>query len=701
MEETDPDVCIFDAAKVAKWQAAGTLQIVRQDKENGKFAIIKMFRLEGQLLAVGGSKNQHVVVSEETIGEVIEDRENRCLLSQIFFRIKEQWESLAGLFDAFPDYSLVGELCDGLHFVPIDNDIPEIKWFGLFGAGGVAMDPRLALGAVVDAGLPAVRYELLDARRGIEEVIREGRAGNGEGNVLYFRDEATGEVVLAKNKAAAYIVKRMARAILKAGGYSGLLFRLPKRIAEAAEYHQLCTSAAVRLCHQLFGLSEWMLLNRIPTTSMDINDTDRNGNVGPQGFASVWREYVASGAGQEMEVTPEDIGGAFDPDAFFKATRRSPQPLVGLTGAPKHVVFFQGVQGSGKSSLGAVLAKELASQGAKAAVLEQDQFGGHSPSCRSALEHMLKFSDLRVVLVTRCNANPKHYSAYVDIAHRCGARVSFLTPSQPPHDVALASALAGIAERSSSAPPGLLRLGPSLLPRDEVHRIVSMTLADFCPHPQGQIYNPLNTSSGALSRLPSPLPQPCGGPRAAWLYVEQHGAALRALRRPLEDIARELLPMVLEPPPEALVRPSLDTCTLVAFYPESAAAAAALAEVAQQHNPAAARDELHLTQLVITPDRKKRQEFLGGLRGVPTRMGERLSVRVSALVTRLEDGHMSFRVEVPEGTWIQSGRPHITVYVPSGHIAKESNFYVHKADNTVDTKELHPPLEIGMVCWWT
>jgi hypothetical protein len=210
------------------------------------------------------------VVSTETIGEVIADTANRLLLSQIFACVRDQWDRLLSLFKLLPaDVSLVGELCDGMHFVPIEGD-PYVVWFGAFGRGGLSMDPLGAVAAIRDAGLPSVEVEEVDPKREIREIVREARRGEGEGYVMYFSDSATGQVVLAKNKTSAYILKRMAREILKTVGYD-LYGRLPARIAEAREYHQLNTAAATRICLQLFAFSEWMMSRKIPVSSLDFN----------------------------------------------------------------------------------------------------------------------------------------------------------------------------------------------------------------------------------------------------------------------------------------------------------------------------------------------------------------------------------------------------------------------------------------------
>eukprot|EP00951_Prasinocladus_malaysianus_P037984 scaffold412473_cov50-Prasinocladus_malaysianus.AAC.1 len=79
------------------------------------------------------------------------------------------------------------------------------------------MDPLIALPELSSTSLPTVHSEELPPDSDIGAVIREARCGPGEGYVLYFRNTKTGDALLAKNKAAVYIVKRMAREALMSG----------------------------------------------------------------------------------------------------------------------------------------------------------------------------------------------------------------------------------------------------------------------------------------------------------------------------------------------------------------------------------------------------------------------------------------------------------------------------------------------------
>jgi hypothetical protein len=216
--DTDEDAQIFNRGQVEAWQAAGELAIVREDKENGKFAVLKMFKHRGQLLAVGGSKTQHVIVSPDCIDAIIADAKSRPLLSQIFAEVKQQWEALSALADVRAGATVVGELCDGLHFVPLETERPQVKWFGLF-ERGLALSPVASLELLYSLGLPAVSYSLLDPTTDLNLTIQAARCGTGEGYVMYFTNTRTGEVVLAKNKTAVYIVKRMTREMLRSFGW--------------------------------------------------------------------------------------------------------------------------------------------------------------------------------------------------------------------------------------------------------------------------------------------------------------------------------------------------------------------------------------------------------------------------------------------------------------------------------------------------
>ena len=70
-------------------------------------------------------------------------------------------------------------------------------------------------------------------------------------------------------------------------------------------------------------------------------------------------------------------------------------------------------------------------------------------------------------------------------------------------------------------------------------------------------------------------------------------------------------------------------------------------------------------------------------------------MQATHLITRLSDGHMAFRVKVPESLSVYTGNLHITEFVPEGKKAMESNSYVNSNDGeVVKAEKLDKPIDI-------
>jgi hypothetical protein len=107
--------------------------------------------------------------------------------------------------------------------------------------------------------------------------------------------------------------------------------RLPKRIIETAAYHQLSTTAAVRLCGSMFGLMEWMMAAKVPVSAIAYyGGGDQVPNPEQRGFANVWRRYQAETREQVpdlSQLTLQDVSGAFDANEFMQQIKARPQQV--------------------------------------------------------------------------------------------------------------------------------------------------------------------------------------------------------------------------------------------------------------------------------------------------------------------------------------------------------------------------------------
>ena len=93
-------------------------------------------------MIICGSKNYHILFEIKDIDENISNNKNNNIMYSILCDIKNNLPNLEKIREKFNEgYSLVGELCDGQHFVAGDN---TISWFGLF-KNGIPMETVEAL----------------------------------------------------------------------------------------------------------------------------------------------------------------------------------------------------------------------------------------------------------------------------------------------------------------------------------------------------------------------------------------------------------------------------------------------------------------------------------------------------------------------------------------------------------------------------
>jgi len=438
---------IYDHNKIIGWAGGKVLEIIETEKANGKFAICKIIFDGEQKLLLAGSKNNHLVINWEQIDQTIEKEKSNDIIVGILSDIKTHWdklnsEELLSLFST--GYSLAGELCDGQHFTPGDN---TISWFGFF-KSGQALDTIKSLELLNTLGLKTVEFtKVFDSSmevNKIDSVFLASRCKNTEGSVLRCVNTKSGETVLVKTKSVSYIVKRFMRQVILRG-YKDIE-RIKTRFIQAQKYHGLNTKASIRVTNQLIQFGFWMMGKKYPCTVLGVTKVMSVKGQLSNGFNKYWTEWMESTGNSDIIIGLEDFGDFSEQEYLASTPLYKPRAWSN----PAVVIFFQGLQGSGKSTVGAEICSELLKAGKSAQYIEQDDYWGDTLACQGALHHAIgSESGPDVILVTRCNANQSQYKRYLDISSKLPCVVSFVSPNNF-GPLYLMVSLAGIINRSNS-----------------------------------------------------------------------------------------------------------------------------------------------------------------------------------------------------------------------------------------------------------
>lgn len=462
---------IYDHNKIITWANSECLEIVETEKANGKFTICKIIFDNEQKILIIGSKNNHFVLTYEQIDDTIELEKSNDVIVGILTDIKKNWDNLNSkeILDLFSTgYSLAGELCDGQHFTPGDN---TISWFGFF-KSGQAFDTIKSLGLLNSVGLKTVEYgKVYDNSMNVQKldsVYLASRCKDTEGSVLRCSNIKTGETILVKTKSVKYIVKRFMRQVILRGYKE--IDRIRSRFIQAQKYHGLGTSACIRITNQLIKFAFWMMDKKYPCAVLGFTKVVSVKGQLSNGFNTYWTEWIESTGHPDIIISLEDFG-VFSESEYLEGTE-----LYHLRpfSKPAIVVFFQGLQGSGKSTVGAEICNQLTQSGISAQYIEQDEFWGDTLACQGALHHAISSeSGPQVILVTRCNANITQYKRYIDVAQKLPSIISFVSPNNF-GPLYLMISLAGIINRSNSGDK--LMIGRFEYPFSEV---INFTVKNF------------------------------------------------------------------------------------------------------------------------------------------------------------------------------------------------------------------------------
>lgn len=478
--EDDQDIiedsnAIYDHNKIIKWSNAHILEIIETEKANGKFVIFRAAMFEGKIHLHVGSKNKHLFFPVDQLDFCIVSPDSGDIVSAILQDVKKNLHLLTDerLMNKFSqNYSLCGELCDGQHFMPGDN---TVSWFGLF-KSGKSMDTSECFEFIKSLGIQTVQWSLVYEKgsnpEDLEKVFLLSRCKLNEGSVLRCRNTNTNEIILVKTKSVSYITKRfMRQSILK--GYAYMVDSVKKRFIDAQKYHGLNTNASIRMCNQLVKFGFWLMNKEYPVAVLGVTQVNSIRGCLVNGFSHYWTEYLTEMGEIEQVFTPADFGD-FDEVLFSSNT----EPYISRNYSnPTCVVFFQGLQGSGKSTLGESVQSELAKVGKKVTIVEQDRFYGCTVSCQGYLYHNIKNSlGPDVILVTRCNANPKQFERYLQICHKLPSLVTFAVPHSV-DELYLAVCLEGVLNRSESGDS--LLVGRKEFPIEEATDFIMGNYRDF------------------------------------------------------------------------------------------------------------------------------------------------------------------------------------------------------------------------------
>jgi hypothetical protein len=532
-DESIKDPVIFDFSKVSSWAKDAILEIVETVKENGKFFI---FRVTENDIILCGSKNYHIAFLPKDIDQIIEEnKENNIMLTGLL-DIKTNLEKLMNpmIREFFNQgYSLVGELCDGQHFFPIIPGQNAIKWFGLF-KNGDAVETMSTLSLLRSIGIETVDFKIVFSSESdsasLDNVFKLSRCMNSEGSVLRCRNIITHETILVKSKSVKYIVWRITRQVLL-HGYKNIE-HLKKRFVDTSTYHGLNTKACIRIVRQLMHFGLWMISKEYPCSILGHTPVTSVRGKLPNGFCTYWTEYLEAG-NADIEISLDEFG-SFDESEFlinFEIYKKR------MDNDPVYVFFFQGLQGSGKSTIAAKLCKHLNDMGISANYREQDTFWGDSPSCQGAIYHDIARADgPKVVFISRCNANSKQYDRYLQMLYTLPCVVSFIAPEKV-DPLYLMISLSGIMNRSTIG--DRLIVGRFEYPMSQVVEFTRKNYAEFVTHPSAWTV-PTYCLGNELSVEALQLKTDT----EVQTFVESHFSELYSLCLPVETIVDHMLEIV-------------------------------------------------------------------------------------------------------------------------------------------------------------
>lgn len=498
---------LLNTDKIIEWRNNNELEIIVTKKENGKLAAAKIFTYNDEQYVICGSKNNHIIFS-------CKDKKyetDSLLVKKIADDIIENLDKFTLLMNLFDErYSIIGELCDGEHFFPGDN---KITWFGLF-KQGLAMDTIKCYELLEECGLKTVEYFKYYGNE--NDLYIKAKSENCEGYVVRYENIKTKENTLVKMKSSLYIVKRFFRQILL-NGYKNI-YNITNRFIDASEYHCLNTNKSAEITNKLLKFGFWMMDNKYSTKVLGFGEN--------HGFQYYYSKYLSETNTEEIVISIYDIG-EFNKNEYLKAVnyykkRNYNNPVI--------VIFMQGLQGSGKSYISKNVCEYLQREmNLKATYIEQDMFNGDTLSTQGAFYHLINKEEYDVIILSRCNANSKQYSTYLNIAFELPTKIIFVSHYAMP--TAYYMALAGIVNRSINREQGLYNLGNSEFTFLEIEKIVKDNFMNFERHEKALILYTFKGNENFMASVNN-----CENKE---IFINEHIEIFNSLRVPINNICKQ------------------------------------------------------------------------------------------------------------------------------------------------------------------
>jgi hypothetical protein len=491
---------------------------------------------------------------------------------------------------------------------------------------------------------------------------------------------------------------RMLRQAIINRGYMGITHFI-KRIIDTPDYHGLNTNAAIRIAQELIRFVFWMMEHKIPTNVLGVLPVESVRGKLPTGFAIWWNQYLITTETPDLKITIDDFGN-FDKDIFQMEMNSHMNEGSRTNGNPCYLIFTQDLQGGGKSTLAAaiqgsdiigdsmndgacwfpidfkphkfatnsIIPTSLLTNG-ETEYVEQDMFYGHSPSCLSWIYYKVMYGNgPSTIIVSRCNANEKHYKKYIETLAPLATMIYFIAPERVDY-LSVITSMAGIIERSTAGDK--LMVGRQEYGVEETLQIITNTFNSFKINDKAIRFSKFNDVDATIAE------QAKGAFESNTVieYVTANLEKILELRRPLVDIVADVTDIITR------IRDGdhLDNVyhTLRPIYVGLCVSPVDAEKLRVETHIAGNHYNHHTTQFFHGPMKRWKAAPFDT---VPH--GAYVDAVVTHRVTQKSSCAVAYRVDL-RGVPCANAIPHITSFMPFGMKPAEANNFVGLNDDTV------------------